>query len=179
MNIHTFWKLLIRSMGIWLFISGINMFIELIEFLLTGVFYSFSVISQIILPIFGYAMYLGIVFLLLFKTDWVIRVFHLEKGLENTDIQINNSERSILTMSVIVLGGILFILSIPEFIDLIIQSLQSHRTPHSGVLMRKIIYEVVKLAAAYLMITNSRKIVDFIIRKAAKDSKKSKLDILD
>lgn len=103
----------------------------------------------------------------LFKTSWIIDKLKLDKDFENQHIKFNSKNFTIISIAIIVIGGIIFIESIPILLKDIFIFFQQKSTlkdyPNTG----WIFFNFVKIITWYLLMTNNKQVAKFI------DSKKS------
>src|SRR6185295_8629047 len=60
-------------------------------------------------------VYWGVCFYLIFRTDLIISVLQLDKGFDQESIPLNIHRSTILSISVIVIGGLLIVDELPNF----------------------------------------------------------------
>jgi len=107
----------------------------------------------------------GIVsFYLIFRTDVIIRKLKLENGFNQEAFQLNIHRSTILSISIIVIGGLIVANEIPNFCRLLFSYYQEKRMPY-GVQNPGISYIVMsgaKIIVGILMLSKQRQIVRFI-----------------
>ncbi|KQB42380.1 hypothetical protein RC62_3386 [Flavobacterium aquidurense] len=98
----------------------------------------------------------------LFKANWIIDKFRLDKGFENDTIELNSSQNKIISIAVIMIGGFMFIQNIPiifkEFFVFFQQKILFKDYSKSG----WIIFYFFKIIMGYLLMMNSFRIARFI-----------------
>lgn len=167
MTIRTFWMILIKILGLFLISGALIVLPQSISFMYyafkSGEFIdivSVSAINLILLLIYGLLIWLCV-----YKTSWIIEKLKLDKGFEAEKIELNIGESKIITIAIIVIGGLIFIETLPVlFRDLFIffQDKNLFKDyPKSG----WIIFGVCKVVIGYLLMTNSFKIAKFIDQK--------------
>lgn len=109
--------------------------------------------------------------LCLFKTDFLIEKLRLNKGFEDEHININIHRSSLLSMAIIVIGGLMLADGVPLLVYDGFQYIQRDsayatfgRNPSSPWLITNFI----KVIIGYFMVTDSRLIMNFIERKRKK-----------
>jgi hypothetical protein len=108
--------------------------------------------------------------LLVFKTDWIIKVLKLERGFNQETIPLNMHHSTILSISIIVIGGWLVSNEIPNFCRQLFVYFQEKRMPY-GQTNPKIQYSVVsgvKIVIGILLIAEQRLFVNLIERQRKK-----------
>jgi len=175
MSVRNFWTVFLKILGIWLVIEGV---LVLPQFIYALPFFgqnnnenlwAFLYVICLILLIVG--IYIFVLWLFVFKTSWLIDKLKLEKGFTDERIEFNIQSSSIITIATIVIGGLIFIDSLPEFcrraFTFFRQKNMFVENPASG----WIFFHLVKTVIGYLMMTNSKVVVRFI-EKQEKEKEK-------
>ena len=173
MTIKTFWTIFIKILGIWLVLDSVTVIPQFFSTLFftstdnTG--QSFALTIALLLLTIG--IYILILRLFVFKTDWLIDKLQLEKGFAEEKIELNINYTTILTIATIVIGGIMFIDSLPQVCMQIFTFFQQKNRfiedPESG----WIIFHIAKTIIGYLLMTNSQFVVGFLNKQM--DSQKN------
>ncbi|MBB2145837.1 hypothetical protein GM921_10095 [Pedobacter sp. LMG 31464] len=168
MTIRTFWTIFIKILGIWLVIESITVIQQFLSTLSTlrfnneNNFYG-TIIALLLLTIIIYILVLR---LLLFKTSWLIDKMHLENGFLEEKIELNIKSTTVLSIATIVIGGLIFVDSLPQLCKQIFMYFQQRNvfgeSPTSG----WIIFQFVKTSIGYLLMTNSKLIAKFIDKQS-------------
>jgi len=166
MTIRTFWILFIKILGIWLvlsFLTVIPQFAKMLTFFGTnsnGKLLGIGITVALFLLTIG--IYVFILRLFVFKTDWLIDKLHLDKGFPEEKIELNIQRSTVFTIAAIVIGGLIFIDSFPLFCQQVLVLIQQdnlfRESPTSG----WIIFYLVKTILGYLLMTNSQFVVRFL-----------------
>jgi hypothetical protein len=169
MSIRNFWTVFLKILGIWLVIEGVSVlpqFISALPFFGQNNnenLWAFLYVIGLILLTVG--IYIFVLWLFVFKTSWLIDKLKLEKGFIEENIEFNIQSSTIITIATIVIGGLIFIDSLPQFCRQTFSFFQQKNmfieNPTSG----WIIFHLVKTVIGYLMMTNSKVIVKFIERQ--------------
>jgi hypothetical protein len=109
-------------------------------------------------------------YILVFKTEWVIKILKLESGFDQETIPLNMHRSTILSISIIVIGGWLIANEIPNFCRQLFEYFQEKRMTY-GQTNPKIQYSVlsgVKIVIGILLIAEQRLIVNLIERQRRK-----------
>ena len=164
MTIRTFWTIFIKILGIWLVLDCVTVIPQFISTLFntdsndTGQDFALS----IVLLLLTIGSYLFILRLFVFKTAWLIDKLHLNKGFDEEKIDLNIQLSSILTVTTIVIGGLMFVDSLPQLCKQTFVFFQQKNrfseSPTSG----WIIFHLAKTILGYLLMTNSKQVVSFI-----------------
>lgn len=166
MTLRTFWTLLLKILGIWLILSGltvISQFISAFMFFgenhqdkLLGVIY----IASLMLLTVG--VYFVVLKLFVFNSNWIIDKLKLDKGFQEEKIDLSITLKTVLTIATIVIGGIIFVDALPmlckQFFTFIQQKSDFREDPQ----FMWLIFYSVKASIGYLIMTNSKSVVDFI-----------------
>lgn len=121
--------------------------------------------TLLIMLVYGLVSYF-----LIFKTDFVIDKLKLDKGFNQESIPLNIHRSTILSISIIVIGGLLVVDEIPSFCRQLFLYFQEKRLTY-GQTKPSIAYTVmsgVKIIIGILLMTSQRKIVAFIERQRKK-----------
>lgn len=172
MTIRTFWTIFIKILGIWLLLSSLTV---VPQFLSTLYYVDPNEAAQnialtIALILLTIGFYVLVLLLFVFKTAWLIDKLHLDKGFEEEKIDLNIQLSTVLTVAIIVFGGIMFIDSLPQLCRQTFAFFQQksifRKNPTSG----WIIFYLVKTILSYLLMTNSKQVVAFINKRTAKNN---------
>lgn len=109
-------------------------------------------------------VYVTVSYILIFKSNMIIEKLQLDKGFEQDPISLNIHRSTILSISVIVIGGLLIADEIPNFCRQLFAYFQEKRMTY-GQTNPGISYSVVsgvKIIIGFLLIGNQRQIVNFI-----------------
>lgn len=172
MTIRTFWTIFIKILGIWLVLDSVTVIPQFISTLIYSDPYAtgqeFTVSIALLLLTIG--VYIFILRLFVFKTAWLIDKLHLDKGFEEEKIDLNIHLATVLTVTTIVIGGLMFVDSLPQLCKEIFVFLQQktifRENPGSGWL----IFLLVKTILSYLLMTNSKQVVSFINKQTSKQN---------
>lgn len=150
-------------------------FTTISTFFVQGEDNSGAIILTLSMTILVSALFYVILKYCLFKTDWIIDKLKLDNHFTEDKIDINIHRSTILSISVIVIGGLLLIESIPSLCQQVYSYVGEKQTyvrfgenPTTG----WIIFYAVKALIGYLLITNSRLIVNLIERQRKRNEKK-------
>ncbi len=173
MTSRTFFILLIKLIGIYIVLSSIAVFpqfvFSLFELSYTG---DNNNAGMIIWSLFVLFLTLGIYFILvkycIYRTDWIINKFSLDKHFPEEKIELNIHRSTVLSISIIVIGGIMFVNGIPSFwnevYDYFLKN-QSVRMFDEKPTTRWMFFYFIKILIGYLLMTNQRLIVNWIERQ--------------
>lgn len=172
MTIRTFWTIFIKILGIGIVLNSVIVILQFISTL----FYvdsnysvqSFALIATLLLLTLG--IYIFILRLFVFKTAWLIDKLQLDKGFDEERIDLNVKLSTVLTVSTIVIGGLMFIDSLPQLCKQTFEFFQNNYLFRQNQSSTWIILYLVKTILGYLLMTNSKKVVQFIKKQIAKQN---------
>ena len=172
MTIRTFWTIFIKIIGIWLVLDSVTVIPQFFStlFLTNPSDTSQSFALTLAFLLFTIGIYIFILRLFVFKTAWLIDKLHLDKGFEEERIDMNIQLSTVLTVATIVAGGLMFAESLPLLCKQIFVSLQQNGMYKERPAKGWIIFYSVKTMLAYLLMTNSKKVVSFIDKQTAKQN---------
>jgi hypothetical protein len=166
MLIKTFWKILIKIIGLWILfgcISLIPQFFSTLSF--TDGFLKVKSLITIWLMLFASILaYAFVIRLFLFKTDWIIEKLKLEKNFTEERIDIKISSTEILTISIIIIGGLIIVESLPLFFSRLIEFFQQKSQLKEYHETSWLVYYFVKLIIGYLLVTNGKNIAKYLAK---------------
>jgi len=169
MKIKTFWTILLKILGIWLVLDSFKVIPQFISSL-----YSFSENSEMTMQLFvmtfiyllsTIGIYIFVLWLFVFRTSWLIDKLHLEKGFSEERIEFNIPRSTVLSIAIIILGGLMFVDSLPQLCNQTISFLQQKNMFRLDPKAGWIIFHLVKIVIGFLLMTNSQFVVNFIDKK--------------
>ncbi len=169
MTIRTFWTIFIKIIGIWLTIDGIKLFPQFFSALLyadkeNG--FQFIATSFLLLAATT-ILYFLILRLFLFKTSWLLDKLHLDKGFNEKELNINVGTATVLKLATLTIGGLTLMDSLPALCQQIFAFFQVKSSIDGQRNYGWIILHFIKVIIGFLLLTNSKLIVDFINRNTA------------
>ena len=170
MEINTFWRIILKGIGLWFLVESIYIVPQLMS--------TISVIDNEVgwsnllivwgINLFVFLIYILIVRLFLFKSDWLINTLKLEKNFTQEKIDISISTESILKIIIIIIGGLIFVQGLPNLIAEIYQFIQQKELIKNYPEVSWLIFHFLKTLFGYLMMTNS-KIIEKYINKESRN----------
>ena len=170
MEIKTFWNIVLKGIGLWLFMNCLYIFPQIASILLTSqieVGWN-TFIPEIIFGIFAFIAYLLIASLFLLKSSWIVSKLKLEKHFTESRIEINASQNTVLKIIIILFGGITLTNSFPNLIRETLQFLQQKELFKNYRDTSWLIFHSINSLIGYLLITNSNGIAKFINKQKEK-----------
>lgn len=168
MGVRNFWTVLLKILGIWLVIDGfttVSQFISAFSYI--GSFNSnwWNTLYVTGLLFLTIGVYIFVLWLFVFKTSWLIDKLKLEKGFTEEKIEFDINSSSIIKIATIVIGGLIFIDSLPQFCRHTFIFFQQKSMLVENPVTGWIIFYLVKTVFGYLLMTNSKPVVEFIERR--------------
>lgn len=169
MTIRTFWTLLLKILGIWLILSGLSLIPQIISvFTLFSMQFNDSVIG-VIFSIFVLLLTVGVYFLILklfvFNSGWIIDKLKLDQQFQEERIDLSITLRTILTIATIVIGGMILVNALPMLCMRIFSLIQQQNVFREDPEFGWIIFYAIKSLIGYLLMTNSKPVINYILRK--------------
>ncbi|MEQ7802631.1 hypothetical protein ABDJ41_22750 [Pedobacter sp. ASV1-7] len=171
MLINTFWKIVIKIIGLWLLFSCISIipqFLSAISFINGEL--NIDGLLMLWLTLFGViAIYILIIRLFLFKTDYIIEKLKLENSFNENRIDLNMKSTTVITIAIIVIGSLILIESLPNFCSRLFEyyRLKNQLTPYNETAW--LIYYFIKVVIGYLLLTNSKVLTKLIIKESSEN----------
>ncbi len=164
MKIETLWKTIIKLFGIWFLIEGLSTTLQSIQVFsyINGDLNIEAIIYTTIWIIGSIVIYSIIIRLFLFKTDWIIKNLKLNQNYSEDKIDINVKSSSVITISIIIIGGMTVVDSVPNLLSEILKFLQQKILFKDYPKLNWIIFELLKCIFGYLLVTKSKMITKYI-----------------
>ena len=169
MTIRTFWNILLKILGIWLILTGMGVIPQFI-WAFTAFFDSpkgstmLGLVAFAILLLVSAAVFIIILWLFVFKSEWIINKLKLDKGFSDEKIDLNLKLNTALTIAIIVIGGLMFVDALPQLLRNIYSGFQQNDLVRKDPVTALIILYLIKTIIGYLLMTNSRIIIGFITK---------------
>ena len=164
MEIKTFWRIIIKGIGLWLLINSIYVipqFASIFSFNEGGLNWD-SLISVWIITFGTLIVYLLVTLFFLFKTELIINILKLDQNFTQNKIDINISYNAVLSIAIIVIGALVFVEAIPKFCSTIYDFLRQKELFKDYLGTSWMIFYFLKTLFGYLIMTNSKVIAKFI-----------------
>ena len=173
MLINTFWKIIIKIIGLWLLFNGISIIPQFFSTLsFTNGDLNFDSLLSIWLMVFGaIIIYILIIRLFLFKTEWIIDKLKLEKNFNEEKINLEIESSTVLTIVIVVIGGLTIIESLPSFCSTLFNFLQQKMLIKDYPDSHWLIFDFLKVVIGYLLLTNGKSVAKYI-GKVSNEEKK-------
>lgn len=170
MTIKTFWTIFLKILGIWLILDSVTVIPQFFSTLFfldpNDTAQNFALTAALLVLTIG--IYIFILRLFVFKTAWIIDKLNLDKGFNEEKIDINVQLSTIMTVSTIVIGGLLFIDSLPQLCKQTFVFFQEKFVFRESPISEWLIFYLVKTILGYQLMTNSKKVIAFIDKQTTK-----------
>ena len=111
-------------------------------------------------------IYIYILTIFVFKTSWFIDKLKLDKGFADERLDLNIHRSTVLSVAVIVIGGVLFLDSLPLFLRLFFKEIQQHNITGEQFESEWVIFYFVKTMLGYIVMIKNKEIVRRIDKEA-------------
>lgn len=174
MEIRTFWRIIIKGIGLWLLINSIYVipqFASSFFFIESGGLNWENLISVWFIIFGTLAVYLLITGFFLFKTEWIVTILRLDQKFTENRIDVNLPYKNVLSIAVIVVGALVFVEAIPALCSNVYDFVKQKELikDYSGTSL--LIFYFLQAISGYLIMTNSKTIVKFIDKQNNDDIK--------
>ena len=166
MSPRSFWIILLKLVGVWILFSGLtvipNSFAQyypgysLIHFQDDWEVFALAVITMLV--------YLWVVYVLVFTPEEVINKLKLDKGFSEERLDFNMHRSVVVTIAIIILGGLMVIDSVPVFFRQLFLFYESQTESKMGPPANPtwLFVYLCKILIGYLLVVNNRGVVNFI-----------------
>jgi hypothetical protein len=167
MTPRSLFNIILKVLGLYFiqdFLAAIPQFISVPLYFLSKQEGNAEGIWMLLTGLLTVSAYGCVAFYLIFKTDLVIEKLKLEKGFDQDSLPLNIHRSTVLSIAVIVIGGLLVVNEIPTFCSQLVSYFQEKRMTF-GMTDPKIsntICSGVKILIGILLMTNQRVIVGWI-----------------
>jgi hypothetical protein len=173
MTPRSFWIILIRILGIWFLLDSLEVIYSYLAYipLYSNSSQLSAVITALAMTTLLILIFVLILYLCIFRTDWIIDKLKLDKGFPEEKFELNMHRSSIYAISIIVVGGILLIRSLPQLIRELILYFQQSSLPRdysSNPTWSHILLSFLQTLIGIYFITSNRTIVNFIEKQRRK-----------
>ena len=169
MTIRTFWTLFLKILGIWLILSGLTV---IPQFISAFAFFGdnhhdnfFAAIYIIALLLLTVGLYFVVLKLFVFNSNWLIDKLKLDKGFQEEKLDLSITLKTVLTIATIVIGGLILVDALPMLCKQIFTFIQQKSVFREDPQFNWVIFYLVKAIIGYLLMTNSKTVINYIDKK--------------
>jgi hypothetical protein len=163
MSPKALWLILLKMLGIWLILEGLSIIPQLLSTIVALYDQTnnqiFSITAVIIISIAAYGF---VIWNLLFKAELLIKILRLEKGFSEADLNFNIHRSTVLKITVIVIGGLIIIESLPQLCRNLFTFLQFNSFSTQNPLASLLVFYFVKFLIGFFLVANTRMLVNLI-----------------
>jgi hypothetical protein len=178
MSIRTFWIMVFRILALYLFLQSFEFLVQLISNV-SAVLFGFSngnEFTSIVIFLLIFSCFLLFVYIILFKTNWLIDKLQLENGIKEPYFDFKISSKTVLKIAIIILGGLLLANNLPGLCKEVVEEIQQKISYKESPNTSWILFYLLKSLFGYLIIYFKNPIVDYVEAKANKDELDIKLE---
>ena len=171
MYINTFWKIILKSIGLWLLMQCvwiIPQFTAVLHFD-QGILDWDSLFMVWAIALGSLIIYLFVTRIFLFQTDSLVRRLKLDQNFKEDRLDIQTPPSTILTCIVTILGGCYFVQSFPSFINAVYEFLKQKELFKDYLDSGWMIYYFCASGIGFWVITNAQKISNYIWKNASNE----------
>lgn len=176
MSIRTFWHLIIKTIGIWIVIHGIMSLPTIVMNLIMIYNNPYGSRGEItfealffIIPILFYLLVLQF---LVLRSKSIIDWLRLEKGFEETRIDISLPYHKVLRIIIILIGGFILLTAIPKLFENLYSFITEDRPFKESPRATSLIIGIIQSIVGFLLMTNSDIIQRYINKKSGEAESK-------
>lgn len=160
MKLNTFWKIVLKSIGLWLLINCvwvIPQFMSTLNFINGEVDWNNLILIWLICFVTLIA-YILATRLFLYKTDWLVKILQLDKNFAEDSIHLQLDPKSILSITVTLIGGVYFMKSFPSLANSIFEFARQKELLRDYLDLGWMIYFFCSSVIGFLVMTNGKNI---------------------
>lgn len=177
MTPRSFFKIVLKIFGLYFlngFIAFIPQIVSSVSFMFQAGMNDLGLLATILLGIiFVFGLYGYVTYLLFFRTGKVLEWLKLDKGFDEETFSFDFPQASILTIGLIVVGGVILVNEVPNFCGALYQYIEQ-RNAFGLLNNRPDFYNVlipgVKIIIGLLLLGERKRIVNFIDGKQKTES---------
>ena len=169
MSLHTFWIFILKAIGLYFLVEAITLIPQSILIIYSNGLFEKPIMAITIVLLTALAFYLLIKFLI-FSPGIIIEKLKLDKGYQQENINMELNSKQMIHVCVIVFGAIQFMNGFPELCRAIYYYVQSKETLFNDPSSEQILVNGIQVLFAYLILSRSKDITDFINNKSKSNS---------
>jgi hypothetical protein len=169
MTIKTFWNIVIKILGLLLFFE----FLEILTQLFTSLTYIFvpNMVGDLTWPtlfssILILIIYFGVISIFIFRSSFIVDKLKLIKNSETELLKIDLKAFSIITIAIILIGGVIFINGFSYLCKCLYDYFKQKNLPNYNPTISWIIFNSAKALLGYLLMTNSKVVANYISKQS-------------
>jgi len=169
MLLNTLWKIIIKSIGLWLLINSIWVIPQFSStlYFIEGEINWENLTLVWLMSSTTLIIYILVIRLFLFKTEWVVKILRLDKNFTEEKIGLDIPSKTVLSITVTIIGAIWFLMSFPNLISSIFDFLRQKELIYNYNEIGMLIYFFIATISGYLIMTNSKFVANYILKENA------------
>jgi len=171
MHINTFWKIIIKSIGLWLLVNCvwvIPQFTSTLNFIDGEIDWQ-NLILVWFMCLATLLVYILVMRIFLFKSEWLISLLKLDQNFTEERIELEITAKTVLTIIVSIIGGIWFLKSFPNLATSIFDFLKQEELIKDYSKTGWLIYYFFSTIIGFLVLTNGKSISNYIWKENSSD----------
>jgi len=164
MNINTFWKIIIKSIGLWLLMNCvwvIPQFTSTLNFIDGEIGWE-NLILVWVMCFTTLLVYILATRLFLFKAEWIIKILELDQNFNEEKIKFEIPAQTVLSITITVIGAIWFLKSFPNLASSIFEFLRQKELIKNYGETGWLIYYFISTIIGFLIMTNGKSVSKYI-----------------
>lgn len=173
MEIKTFWRIVIKGIGLWFLIN----ILQIIPQLIANLSYIENhndwgnLTSVLAINLLVFIIYVILIRLFLFQSDWLINILRLDQNFSQEKIGLTMPAETVMRIIIVVSGALIFVEALPNLIKGIFQFIQQTELIKDYPETSWLLFDFLKTLFGYLIMTNSRAIEKFIHKESRNNGK--------
>lgn len=162
MSIRTLWSILLRVLGLLLISTCLHTITGTYAYATAAIAGEHLRYKAIEAAVISTAIFLTVMWALLFKTDWIIDLFRLDQGFKEEKIDLTISDSAVLRIAIIVIGGITLLEGFPWLVTDFLVILDGNSLGDSD----RFLMNIIKTVVGLVLMTQHKSLVSLILKKA-------------
>ncbi len=171
MEIKTFWTIVLKGIGLWFLVNCFYLFPQFLSVVYLNNSHSDQQLEMgsWLAALAVILLYCLIIRLFLFKSAWVIAKLKLDRNFSTQRIDLNMPGPTVLTMVVVIIGGLVFLQGLPTLLQQLIQFSQQKALLKDYGNLSWLVYHFLRTLTGFLLMANGRFVAKVIAKQATKD----------
>jgi len=171
MSVNTFWKIILKSIGLWLLINCvwvIPQFMSTLNFQNGEIDWE-NLMLVWLMCLITLAVYIFVTRIFLFKTDWLVKILKLDQSFHEEKINLETPSTTVLAVVISIIGGVYFIKSFPSLANAIFEFMRQNELIKDYNNLGWLIYFFCATIIGFLVMTNGKSISNYIWKNNTKN----------
>ena len=164
MYINTFWKIIIKSIGLWLLINCvwvIPQFTSTLNFIDGEIGWD-NLILVWVMCLATLLVYILVTRLFLFKTEWIIKILKLDKNFAEEKIGLEIPAQTALSITITVIGAMWFLKSFPNLASSVFEFMRQKELIKNYGETGWLLYYFISTIIGFLIMTNGKSVSNYL-----------------